>query len=66
MNESATATSERPWLREVEPRDLQDIHHALRMIVKHPMVTGEEARLFTNLADACWAEHCRRVEAERV
>ncbi len=52
----------RPWLREVGKRDLNDIHHALRMIVKHPMVSGDESRLFTNLADACWNEHCRRTE----
>jgi hypothetical protein len=50
----------RAWLREVGSRDLGDMHHALRMIVKHPMVGGEEARLFTNLADACWNEHVRR------
>jgi len=51
---------DRPWLREVSNRDLSDMHHALRMILKHPTVSGEEARLFTNLADACWNEHVRR------
>lgn len=58
----ANAAPNRDWLRDVCQRDLQDIHHALRMIVKHPMVGGEEARLFTNLADACWNEHARRCE----
>ncbi len=54
------AAKERPWLCEVGKRDLSDIHHALRMLIKFPGVGADEMRLLTNLADACWNEYCRR------
>lgn len=45
---------------EFTTRECSDIHHALRMICKHPMVGSDERALFTQLADEVWGHLCTK------
>ena len=42
--------------------DLNLIHHALRMLIQHPMTDAVEATEMSALADACWDESVTRTE----
>jgi hypothetical protein len=55
---------DREWLGRVSRSDLNHIHHALRMLLKHPMVEGDQAREVERLADFCWGESVRRSDEE--
>lgn len=50
------------WLRSIPRRDLSLTHHALRMLLTHPMTTGDEARNCERLADAAWNESVARTD----
>lgn len=44
-------------------RDLNTVHHALRMLAKFPSAAvPSDAEEATRLADLAWAEHCARVD----
>lgn len=44
-------------------KETQDIHHALRMLTTHPLVSDEEKKDYARLADEIWDRHARLVEA---
>lgn len=55
-------SGEYTWLERVPRSELNLIHHALRMLLTHPMTTGDEARECEQLADDVWAESVARTE----
>lgn len=44
-----------------DKREIQDIHHALRMICKHPLVSDGEREHFERLANEVWDYHAASV-----
>lgn len=57
-----TASPLHPALTEQERHD---VHHALRMLLKHPLTpAGEERERIKRMADEIWNEHVARVAAE--
>lgn len=42
-------------------REKQDIHHALRMLLKHPMLGSDERGPIKKMADEIWDAHAARV-----
>ena len=51
------------WRLDVTDEELHDLHHALRMLIKHPFQPrGDELDRLTASADAIWNAHCGRVE----
>jgi hypothetical protein len=61
MSELPRDLADGRWLKQVPRRDLNLIHHALRMLATHPMTTEQHQIL--ELADACWDESVARTEA---
>lgn len=53
----------RQWVITVDDFEFHDLHHALRMLLKHPMTPrGEEFERLTASADTLWTAHCHRGE----
>lgn len=44
-------------------REMQDMHHALRMFAKYPGLSDEEAAGYTALADEIWERHAAQTAA---
>jgi hypothetical protein len=55
--DKAVSEAPRKWWLDPTDADLGAVHHALRMLAKHPMVSRSEAAQYTELADAIWALH---------
>lgn len=54
------------WRLTVTDEELHDIHHALRMLLKHPFQPrGDEHDRLTASADAIWNAHCNRLAPPR-
>ena len=53
------------WTLQVTEEEFHDLHHALRMLLKHPFTPlGDERDRLTASADTLWNAHCNQ-EAQR-
>lgn len=48
------------WLSLVPRRELNILHHSLRLVAQYPAIEGGEREQIEALADDLWAESCRR------
>lgn len=53
------------WLSLVPRRELNVLHHSLRLVAQHPAIEGPEREEIEALADELWTESCRRSDGRR-